>query len=200
MGFARRGNGVSPTVDFGPFWPSLAIYWWEFLSAYLMPFQILFIHSRTHQSLHHNSVYCCANAEAIERFTISQPVYIDLIMMSFPPLQMTSCLGCNFTLAYSTQPLPLHYYRLRARRWQVWRLFPSLSFLPWVTFWLTVSRRDRQGATLNLAGTVRFELTSCSFGDCCFAVKLRPYMAGDGLEPSTFWLWARRATDCTTPQ
>ena len=48
----------------------------------------------------------------------------------------------------------------------------------WVTFWLTVSRRDRQGATLNMAGTVRFELTSCRFGVCCFAVKLRPYGGG----------------------
>lgn len=44
-----------------------------------------------------------------------------------------------------------------------------------VTFWFTVSPRNRQGATLKVAGTVRFELTSRSFGDCCFAVKLRPY-------------------------
>ncbi len=31
------------------------------------------------------SVYYCAMLESYKRFTISQPVYIGLIMMSFPP-------------------------------------------------------------------------------------------------------------------
>lgn len=52
MSFTRRGNGVSPTEDFGPLRPSLVIDWWGFLSAYLMPFQIFFIHPLTHHSLY----------------------------------------------------------------------------------------------------------------------------------------------------